>query len=311
MRIPTILPHPHEFDEEAEGIPVPHGRRLELPGRGTTFVREVDGPPGAPTVVLLHGWIASGGINWYQTFRPLSRHYRVLAPDMRGHGRGIRSYRRFRLADVADDTAALLDVLGVEKAIFVGYSLGGPVAQLMWRQHRDRMAGLVLCATSHDFIPGMRARMVFTSTMAAVAGTSRVGQLASVLPNQVAKTMVPVRVKGRPDTLQRWAAQEMQRHDWRMVLEAGQAIGHYNASRWIGKVDVPTAVVVTTRDRAVTPAQQAKMAFAIPGASIHRCEDGHTACTNNTLTGPLLEALHAVSARAYPETHGLVAVPPA
>ncbi len=68
--------------------PLPLGERVELPGRGTTFFRRVDGPPGAPTVVLLHGWIASGGLNWFNAFGPLSERYTVIAPDLRGHGRG-------------------------------------------------------------------------------------------------------------------------------------------------------------------------------------------------------------------------------
>src|SRR5688572_33236141 len=95
--------------EVVPGPPLPLGRRLELPGRGTTFVREVPGPPGAPTVLLLHGWMASGGLNWFQTFAGLGERYRVLAIDHRGHGRGIRSRKRFTLADCADDPAAVLD----------------------------------------------------------------------------------------------------------------------------------------------------------------------------------------------------------
>ena len=51
--------------ETVGGPPIPLGRRVELEGRGTTFVREVTGPPGAPTLLLSHGWIASGGLNWY------------------------------------------------------------------------------------------------------------------------------------------------------------------------------------------------------------------------------------------------------
>lgn len=291
-----------ESDSEP-GLPVPVGRRVELPGRGTTFVREVLGPPGAPTIILLHGWIASGGINWYQVFKPASRHFNVIAPDHRGHGRGIRSHRRFRLADCADDVAALMDQLEIPSAVMVGYSMGGPIAQLLWKRHRSRVDGLVLCSTSHDFVPGMRARLTFTTMMAAMAGTSRVGQLASLLPRSVAKQVVPVQVKGRPDSLQRWAAAEMRRHDLRMILEAGQAIGHYNASKWIGDIDVPTAVVVTTKDRALTPTQQAKTAFAIPHASIHRIEDGHVVCTSPTFAPPLLEAVFDVSCKAYPDFH--------
>ena len=87
--------------------------------------------------MLLHGWIASGGLNWFNAFGPLSQRYSVIAPDMRGHGRGIRVRRRFRLADCADDVAALLEHLDTGPAIVVGYSMGGPVAQLLWRRHPE------------------------------------------------------------------------------------------------------------------------------------------------------------------------------
>lgn len=296
--MPTILkPVPEQATEP--GLPIPLGRRVELPGRGTTFVRDVAGPEGAPTVVLLHGWIASGGINWFQTFGPLSQHFRVVAPDLRGHGRGLRTRRRFRLADCADDVAVLLDELEIRDAVMVGYSMGGPVAQLLWHRHRSKVSGLVLAATSNNFVPGMRARLTFTTMMAAMAGTSRAGQIAALLPRSIARQITPVRASVRPDTLQRWAAAEMRRHDWRMILEAGQAIGRFNA-KWVGDIDVPTAALITTQDRAVTPAQQAKMAFAIPGASIHRIEDGHVVCASPTFAAPLVRACLDVGARAYP-----------
>src|SRR3954447_5544895 len=94
------------------GPPLPMGQRVNLPGRGTTFVRRVQGPSGAPTLLLLHGWMASGGLNWFRVFEPLGEHFNVIAVDMRGHGRGIRNGRRFRLADCADDAAATLEALG-------------------------------------------------------------------------------------------------------------------------------------------------------------------------------------------------------
>lgn len=301
-RVPSrrpLLEHPETMVAGVD-IPIPLGRRVELPGRGTTFVREVEGPPGAPTVVLLHGWIASGGLNWYHLFEPLSRRYRVLAIDHRGHGRGIRSSRRFRLADCADDVAALLEELDIPSAVMVGYSMGGPIAQLMWKRHRTKVDGLVLSATASTFVPGMRARLTFTTAMAAAAGTTRAGQVVGILPRSVAGRLRPVAQPARPDSLQRWAAAEMARHDWRLVMEAGHAIGHYDARKWLGEVDVPTAAVITTRDRAIEPSAQARMAFAIPGASIHRIDDGHVVCASPRFVGPMVAAIDEVAERSHP-----------
>lgn len=275
---PRWEPLHRPVQEGVSGLDLPLGRKLKLPGRGTTFYREVPGPtPDAPTVVLLHGWFASGGLNWFQAFGPLSEHFRIIAPDLRGHGRGIRNRRRFRLTACADDVAAMCRELGIERAIFCGYSMGGPVAQLVWRRHRDLVSGLVFCATSSHFVPGVHQRIPFAASMALLAGTTRSAQLLANLPapllRQFPKGLRPTK---RPSSIQVWAAQEMRRHDMRMVLEAGTAIATFHSGRWIGEVDVPTTVLLTTRDRAVTPLAQLQLALAIDGATIQRYDEGHT-----------------------------------
>ena len=277
--------------------PLPRGRRVELPGRGTTLVRTVEGPPGAPTVLLLHGWMASGGLNWFTAFGPLSQRYHVVAPDLRGHGRGIRSRRRFRLADCADDMAAVLEHLDTGPAIVVGYSMGGPVAQLMWRRHPHTVAGLVLCATSYRFVRGARERFIFGSMMATAAGTTRAGELLSRVPVASMRRWTPHATTMRPSTIRAWAASEMRRHDPVKLMEAGQAISSYNARRWIGEVDVPTTVVVTSRDRAIVPADQRKLVDAIPGAIEHTVDDGHVACARREFGSVLLRAVDSVQRR--------------
>ncbi len=288
-------------EEVPAGPPLPLGRRIELPDRGITFVRELPGPTeDAPTLLLLHGWIASAGLNWFQAFDALGRHFRVLAVDQRGHGRGLRTWKRFRLADCADDAAALLDELDTGPVIAVGYSMGGPVSQLLWHRHREKVAGLVMCATATGFVPGMRERFVFTTAMAALAGTTRVGQWANHLPSQWVRQLPMVSAmagSGRPTSLQRWASAEMRRHDPRSLLEAGAAIGNYSAKRWIGEVDVPTSVLVTTADRAILPERQVEMAEAIPGATVHEMDDGHVACMKGSFAPPLLAACQDVASR--------------
>lgn len=286
--------------EGVSGLTLPIGRRVVLEGRGRSFVRVVDGPTeDAPTVVLLHGWFASGGLNWYNAFESLSQHFRIIAPDLRGHGRGIRSRRRFTIKDCAADVAALCRELGVEKAIFVGYSMGGPVAQMVWKNHRDLVGGLVFCATGSSFIPGLQSRMMFGGVMAVAAGTTRTTQMMTRLPRPI-RSRIPKGLRGsssRPSSMQVWGAQEMRRHNYRLVLEAGTAISTFNSRKWIGGVDVPTAVVVTTKDRAIPPGEQLQLALAIPHSIIHRYEEGHTS--------PVLESFGpAITAGALSVTEG-------
>ena len=100
-------------------------------------------------MVLLHGWTATADLNWGRCYAALGEQYEVIAPDLRGHGGGVRG--QFSLEACADDTAALLTALGKGPAILVGYSLGGPVATLVWRRHPELVTGLVLCSTAAYF----------------------------------------------------------------------------------------------------------------------------------------------------------------
>jgi pimeloyl-ACP methyl ester carboxylesterase len=236
-------------------------------------VREVQGPPGAPTLMLLHGLGATADLNWFPSFDALGRHFRVLALDHRGHGQGIRVGTRFRLADCADDVPALADVMGVDRFIAVGYSMGGPIAQLTWYRHRDRVAGLVLCATSRNFRggPGERAAFSLLPGLAVAAGVAPPG-----VRRQMMRRLATARVDDPP--ARRWAMRELRRGDPASLAAAAVALGRFSSHEWIGQVDVPTAVVLTTRDQAVPPHRQQKLADAIPGATVHPVDGDHLVC---------------------------------
>jgi pimeloyl-ACP methyl ester carboxylesterase len=111
--------------------------------------------------------------------------------------------------------------------------------------------------------------------------------------------MLPLASSRRPSTIQAWARGEMRRHSSRMVMEAGVAMSNYNA-RWIKKVDVPTAVLITTKDRAIPALAQVQMALAIPDATLHRVEDGHLLCAKVSFAPPLLRACLDVAGRVPP-----------
>lgn len=252
--------------------PLPDGREIELPGRGTTFMREVPGPHAdSPTVILLHGWTATADLNWFTCYEPLGRHFRVLSLDHRGHGRGLRTRRVFHLEDCADDAAALAEVCGVKRAVVVGYSMGGPVAMLTWKRHPQLVAGLVLCATAPYFSANRGEKMSFL-------GLSGLAALSRMTPAPARAWLTEQLYLGRKATQwEPWAIEEAGRHDWRMILEAGRAIGAFSARNWLEDIDVPTSVLVTMRDDIVPVRRQVRLFEGIHGAEAHRIDGGHDA----------------------------------
>lgn len=276
------------------GPKLPHGAAMELPGRGTTFVRTMDGPPGAPTVLLLHGWTATADLNWFSCYHALAEHYRVVALDHRGHGRGIRSKKAFRLEDCADDAMAVCDVLGLEQVIPIGYSMGGPVAQLVWRRHRERVRALVLCATAPYFLTSREERMGFI-------GLSGMAALARLTPTQ-ARTWLTEQfyLQRKTESWEPWAIHEAALHDWRMVLEAGRAIGRFNSREWIDEIDVHTSVVITMRDRVVPVRRQVRLFEGIHRAEAFRVDGDHDSIAVNAdrFVPTLLRAVASVIERS-------------
>ena len=279
---------------------LPPGRNLKLAGRGTTFVREA-GPADAPTLLLLHGWTANADLNWRGAYGALSTLYHVVAPDQRGHARGIRDRQAFRLEDCADDAAALIDALGLGRVTAVGYSMGGPVAQLLWRRHPEVVDSLVLCATSRTFNGTRRERALF-GLLSGASATAR-------HMNEAQRAALAMRLLSRrhiDPSAWSWALQTVASHDWMAIIEAGRAIGRFDSRPWSSSIDVPTSVVVTTRDRVVPPARQLELAAAIPGATVHPVAGDHAVCLANAeeFVPQLLEAVTSVVRRTR---HRLVA----
>jgi len=235
-------------------------------------VRDLPGPtPNAPTVLLLHGWTVTADVNWSTSYQQLQRSFRVLAMDQRGHGRGIRSLRPFRLEDCADDAAALCSELGVERVVACGYSMGGPVAQLLWRRHRDLVGGLVLCATGRRFgSDPQRGRILAVSLLGASLATRAASPF--VRANLVGRYL-EARLGKDPQLT--WAVDQVRSNDPATILQAGAALAIFDSRSWIGEVDVPTSVVVTTEDQVVAVSRQRNLAAAIPGARVEEVAGGH------------------------------------
>lgn len=271
-------------------------RTLDLPGRGRLWVRDIPGPtPDAPVVLLLHGLGATARLNWGPSFRPLAERYRVLAFDHRGHGRGLRT-RRFRLSECADDAAAVADALGVPSLVPVGYSLGGPVAMLLWKRHPELVAGLVLCATARHFVE-RRAARAGKALLPVAAGAMRFA------PHSARRRMIEGSLaRATHPKLRERVVEEMTGHDPASVVQAAGRAAAFSSHAWIAGVDVPTSVVITTRDQVVSPRRQRQLADAIPGAETFEVQADHVACVAaaERFVPTLLDACARVIARGEP-----------
>lgn len=238
---------------------LPPGRVVLVPGRGEVFVRDQDGPVGGPVLLLLHGWTVSADLNWWPAYRPLRDVGRVLAVDHRGHGRGLRSEQPFTLEAAADDAAGLLRALGVDSAIVVGFSMGGPIALLLAQRHPDLVDGIVCEATALEWRASRRERVTWR-TIGAMEWFLRLGSATSVADRVV-------RDAARHDPAvaahRAWFSAEVSRGDPADITNAGRALGGYDACAFAGDLDVPAAVVVTTRDRLVRPKKQRALAKAL------------------------------------------------
>jgi pimeloyl-ACP methyl ester carboxylesterase len=249
--------------------------QVELPDRGLLLVWQCPGPAGAPTLVLLHGVAMTAELAWSSIIARLGEHFRIVAPDLRGHGDGLPARQPYDLAECADDVAALADHLGIEQLVAVGYSMGGMVAQELWRRHRRLVSGLVLCASARN-VRGSRMEQLAFIALPLLAASIRLSPMTNGLtaePLEVALGDVPA--EQRP-----WVGAQFSRTRLTTALSAIQAVGAFSSRDWITAVDVPTAVLVTMNDRLVPPSRQRRLANAIPGAWVLELPADHGVCVN-------------------------------
>jgi 3-oxoadipate enol-lactonase len=252
---------------------VPEGRWLDLPGRGRTWLTDLPGPTtDAPAIVLLHAVGCTGLLTWFPAVERLAERYRVVVFDQRWHGRGIVS-EHFSLRDCADDVAAIADALDLQAPVVAGYSMGSIIAQRVWRQHPERLGGLVLAATTDHFRTtgservfhqGMELGMGALRTLSRSKAVSAAGRLATDLLD--------------PSDMHEWALAQWRSTSGWSVGQAVAALGRHHSTPWLAQIDVPTAVVVTTKDRVIAADRQRAIAARIPGATVHEAPCGHAGC---------------------------------
>ena len=253
-----------------EKNPLPPGRLVTLEGRGDVYVVDTGEPyPGAPVVLLLHAVATTASLSWFTTVDALVADYRVVLMDQRWHGRGLPS-DRFSLSECADDIEALLSALDIDQVIVVGYSMGGALAQVFAGQHPERISGLVLCSTATTW-KGNAGEALFYPVLSAFTAMGR--RHTSSRVRQHADSLPPL--TDIEDDVALWAWSEFRSTSFWSLPEVLGELGRFDARGHIGSVTVPTAVVVTSKDRVIAPARQLEMAAMIPGAKVFHAPGGH------------------------------------
>ncbi len=143
------LPVPSELDPTPEG-------RLALVNRAEMYY-EIHGQ-GEENLVLLHGFFGSGAI-WHPWLHLLTERYRVILPDLRGHGRSNNPSGVFTHRQAAQDVLALCDGLGVDRFCAIGASTGGMTLLHAALQAPDRIEAMVLIYASTHFSESARRIM--------------------------------------------------------------------------------------------------------------------------------------------------------
>jgi pimeloyl-ACP methyl ester carboxylesterase len=212
-------------------------------------------------VVLLHGFPLTSAI-WTQQQRQLALRYRVITPDLRGHGQSPAPAGVYEMKSLAGDVLALLDSLEIEQAVIMGHSLGGYVTLAAWRLAPARFLalGLIDSQAGADTAEGRQGRLQLAEKVAAqgsqVAADAMLPKLFA--PGVTAGDPVWEQVRG-------------------MILNTQRAgiIGalHGMAARpdsnpILPTIDVPVLVVAGDKDQIILTAKAEALASATPNAKL-------------------------------------------
>lgn len=257
---------------------------------GTRLHVEVFGRDDASTIVLVHGWCCAVRF-WHYQLRDLARDYRLVAYDLRGHGRSDRpatgDYSTDALA--ADLDAVLAACVPSGEAVVVGHSMGGMSVVAWAGAHADdvrrRLAGVVLVDTGmRDLIAESR---LAPKVPGLTAARTAVGRLLLRIPVPLLPPPDPVAYRViRYIALTPAARPAHVAYCTQLVSDCpplvrtafGATLGRLDLSQHLRSLDVPTLVVVGTEDRLIPPRQSRAIAEVVPGADLFELpERGHMA----------------------------------
>ena len=212
-------------------------------------------------VVFLHGFPHNRTL-WAPQLGGLMARARCVAPDLRGFGEseiaGPYSIDRY-----ADDVIAMLDALGIERAVIAGLSMGGYVAFAIWRRHRARVRALILADTrpgaDSEETKAKRREMIL---LARAKGTGAIAD--SQIGSMVGRT-----TRDRHPDIADAVHRMLTMAPVEGVVGALEAmIARPDSTPTLATIDVPTLIIVGEEDVLTPPAEARAMHAAIAGSRL-------------------------------------------
>lgn len=216
-----------------------------------------DGPEDAPVLVLG----PSLGTSWHMWDRQiaeLSQHWRVFRFDLPGHC-GAPAHPADSVGELADRVLATLDELGVQRFGYAGCALGGAIGADLALRHPQRVASLALIAASPRFgtADEFRQRGVIVRT----------NGLDPVARSSPERWFTPGFAANQP-AITEWAVQMVRTTDPGCYISACEALAAFDISGELGRITVPTLVLVGSEDQVTGPAEARTLVAGIPDARL-------------------------------------------
>jgi pimeloyl-ACP methyl ester carboxylesterase len=146
MNSQPAIPHDGELPmSQIENVTAQQGQYVEANGLNIYYEEYGSGEP----LILLHGGLGAGSIQWGAHVPLLSSHFRVIMPDARGHGRTDNPGGEIRLYALADDVIALIQALDLETPVLCGWSMGGDTAIDVGRRYSNSVKAMVVGGVTH------------------------------------------------------------------------------------------------------------------------------------------------------------------
>jgi 3-oxoadipate enol-lactonase len=242
----------------------------------------------APAVLLLHALGANSGM-WATQLGVLTGHFRVLAFDLPGHGQSAPlaggDAEEFSIADLAATGVGVLDACGVQRAAWLGLSIGGMSSLWAASHHPERVSALLACNSS----PGPAPREVWQQRIDA----ARSAGMAPVVEPTLERWLTPAFRAAHPGEVQRIRAMLLAT-DARAYAACCAAIREQDQRAHLPRVTAPTLVIAGSEDTATPPALSTVIHAAIAGSQLQVLPAAHLSNVEsstqfNALVVPFLE----------------------